>query len=566
MNELVCAWDVETDGLNGELLAVSWATPDSDPEIRGPEALEDFFTTLERYPSPFVWYAHNAQYDWRYILPELVKRYSCEFFTRSGTDIFAIKCTTDCGSVIDMRDSYAVWEGSLKSLLEAFAPNTPKLSLDFSKEVFDITNPRHADYSLRDAEGLQIAMTNYRTQFAELFECGLGFTSAGSAQKAWRKTLSEPFYCLSRNLEEQLREAYYGGVVFLTSNQLHENCKTFDINSSYPAGMITSGVPYGHPIRKTQLDFSRPGFWWVTVRAPENLPIPVLPARDDNGVTRWPLGTFETAVSSIELAFAIEVGYDIISVSHGIVFEKLVKPFDTFINKCRSIRLSPTATDAHKLTAKMMQNSLYGKFGTKVERREIIAANPDEQDCVGYELLEDLPLYCQWVDDEQTLRMVQWAAWITAEARVRLLRAAYAGGAEAVLYGDTDSLTVTEAFNVSALDVGAEYGQWKLEKVWKAFRPHAPKVYAGILENGDVVGRAKGMPRKIMGAEQYKKILHNLSFESVYDNVPSLFSIVRGKAKVGSGTERKLRTLTDLTNSRNWISDNGKIIARTMET
>lgn len=561
--EIPCAWDTETDGLNGELLALSYATPDSTG-LCDPDNLAPFFEMLERYPYPHVWYAHNAQYDWRYILPQLLKRYGhkCTFYNRSDADIFAIRCRIDDDRYIDMRDSAALWQGSLKTLLSTYAPDTPKLDLDFSKTIFDIQNPEHRAYAIRDAEGLRLAMIGYRKTFHDLFSSHLGFTTAGSALKAWRQTQDRPHFCLSRAMEKELQRAYFGGLVFLTDNIPHEHCETFDISSSYPAAMLIDGVPHGRPIKTKTLRFDKPGFWRVVVQAPHNIRVPILPTRDEDNITRWPSGCFETMVSSIELALAIKHGYKIREVKYGFTFDGIIKPFDHFVNKCRHIRQTTDKKSAQHQTAKLMQNSLYGKFGTKFVRKEIFAADPYEQDCSQYELLPGLDLYAQLVDDEQTNRMVHWAAWITAAARVRLLDAAYSGGVEHVLYGDTDSLTVTQEFNRAALSIGTDYGQWQSEKIWAVFRAHAPKVYAGIYEDGTIIGKAKGLPKKAIKPEHFQAIYQDLPFALLYDSVPKLTAIIKGREKVGAGVKKQKRHLTDITASKNWQVDHGKIRPR----
>jgi len=562
--EIPCAWDTETDGLNGSLLALSYCAPDTAGLLE-PDQLESFFMVIESHPYPHVWYAHNAQYDWRYILPQLLARYDCQFLNRTDNDIFAIRCMIrgGDGDHIDLRDSAALWAGNLKSLIATFAPHLPKLELDFNKVTFDIHNPAHRAYAMRDAEGLMHAMIGYRKVFADLFGCHLGYTSAGSAMKAWRKTIEKPFYCLSRGLEEKLREAYYGGLVFMTDNNPHNNCQTFDINSSYPASMLDFGVPYGRPVITKRLTFDKPGFWHVTVEAPDPLLIPILPTHDAQGVTVWPSGTFITKVASCELELALKHGYKIHAVHNGILFPEIIKPFDKIIGHCKHLRETNDKESPLSITAKLMQNSLYGKFASKFERKEIFYADPYNEDCADYELLEGLDLYTKIVDDQQTLRMVHWSAWITAQSRVRLLTAAYTGGAAHVLYGDTDSLTVTKDFNTSKISIGSDYGQFKLEKTWALFRAHAPKVYAGVLSNGECVGKAKGLPRKIMGASEYRNIIDNKPLLIHYESVPSLTSIIKGKEQSGFGTKKRHRGLTNLAMSRNWVEGkNGKISAR----
>ena len=92
-----------------------------------------------------------------------------------------------------------------------------------------------------------------------------------------------------------------GGLVFLTSIAEHENCKCYDINSSYPDRMRECGVPYGAATKVKNIVPGKPGIYRVRVSAPWNLRIPILPLRDAKGLVRWPCGEFETTVFSAAL-------------------------------------------------------------------------------------------------------------------------------------------------------------------------------------------------------------------------------------------------------------------------
>ena len=563
--EIPCGWDTETDGLNGALLALTWSAPDTTGFIE-PDGLEAFYQCLESHPYPHVWYAHNAQYDWRYILPDLLKRYQCTFLNRTESEIFAIRCQIDENHYIDMRDSMALFPSSLDDFASIFAPDTPKLKLDLSKIRFNPNDSYHRQYALRDAEALRLSLERFRATFHNLYGCYPGFTTAGTSLKAWRKTLNKKYYCLPRKTEEYLRLGYYGGIVFLTDDNIHEGAITYDINSSYPAAMVQYGVPYGRAVSTNRLRFDVPGFWDLEIDA-GTVRIPILGSKDSRGNTYWPSGIFRSIVSSCELSFALEHGYKIRKVFGGVVFRDIIKPFDNFVSHCRQLRFdNPDSKSPLNIVAKLMQNSLYGKFASKFIRKEIFAADPFGEDCRDYEYLEGMNLWAKLIDDYQTNRMIHWSAWITAQARVNLLRAAYAGGVDHVIYGDTDSLTVAPGFVMPDHMIGSEYGQFKVEKRWVLFRAHAPKVYAGILEDGSIVGKAKGIPRKIITDANYRQIIDNSRFSVDYESVPKLTSILKGQETFGTGTVKHVRSLTNLEFSRNWERHHdGKISARPME-
>jgi hypothetical protein len=150
------------------------------------------------------------------------------------------------------------------------------------------------------------------------------------------------------------------------------------------------------------------------------------------------------------------------------------------------------------------------------------------------------------------------AAWITANARLHLFRAIYAGGAEHVLYCDTDSMTVSPEFDHEKVSRGTTYGQFKVEKTWKRFRAIAPKVYAGELEDGTWAGACKGLPHKLVDWHQI--YANETAVKIDYRTLSSLSSFLKtGKNREARGASR---SITSIENVKGWEKVNGKIRPR----
>lgn len=564
-SEIILAWDTETDGLNGALQCITYDDAINPQLLSGPFMVEDFCNVLLQHPYPAVWYAHNAQYDWRYILRHLIaQNYHIEFLNRTDSDIFQVtiwhsKPTGDKKNdkLIPrtvMRDSMAIFPGTLADLVKYYAPGHKKLDIDLEHIRFDVNNATHQWYAINDAIILRHAMNGLNQTFSNIFGCQPALTTAGSSLKAWQNTLGdeEEYFSLSTAQEEFIDNAYYGGLVFLTDTKAYENCKTYDINSSYPSQMLYHDLPYGRVFEVTEIMPGKLGFYRVQVQAPDNLIVPILPSRDDKGNMQWRGGTFESTVSSIELQFALEHDYILLDVIEGVIFDDAVKPFDRFIGACKSLRKKYKGTAVEEL-AKLMQNSLYGKFGARRVRQQVYIpleeADLEHGQCVD----GDLGIWCREVMDLQMPRMPAWAAWITAQARLDLLRAIYSVGVQHVLYGDTDSITVKATANTDRLPQHeSEYGYYKHEKTWDVFQAIAPKVYVGKI-NGKITGKVKGIPRKYLTAQYLQTILESGNAPVVhYESVPKLTAILKGKAEAGNGTQGRKRGLSDLRKSQNW--------------
>lgn len=555
----VGAIDVETEGLGGKLLMVQWGIFDDIKVATGPDMVATMFAEVLQYPKPVVWYSHFAQYDWRYFLDFFLEmEYPIEIGMRTDTDIYEIRISNGDGDTIILRDSYALWNSPLEKLASTFCPEIPKLSIDIAH--FDPTDPEHIAYAKRDIEILLKGMPRLFDLIAEHFSVVAGPTTAGTALKAWQRSLGPEDIFNSSEYgaqEEFIRQAYYGGLVFLTHNKAVENAVTLDINSSYPAVMDDLGVPYGRIAVSDDYMSGLPGIYRCRVRAPENLIVPILPARDAKGRMRWYKGEFDTCVTNQELIFAAKHGYEILEIYEGICFEKMVFPFSDFIGHCKLLRKVFKGMSTEML-AKLLQNALYGKFGTRRQRlRMMQAAMMTDEDYIGAMPYDKEGMwYVKKEIDVEMRCLPQWAVFITAHARLRLLSTVYKIGPENVIYGDTDSITFKKGFEHLA-DIGDDYGQWKLEKEWSIFKAIAPKVYVGILADGKYKGAAKGLPRKGITDDNWKELLEDGKSSATTMSLSSLRVTMKSGVKPA---HELIRQSSDLRNSSNFqAGENGEV-------
>ena len=567
---LPLSFDTETDGLGGAILCITAYDFSDEHYYDGPSMVADFFALLIQFPYPFIWYAHNAQYDWRYFMEYIREnKILCDISMRNETDIYQIKLFID-GEKIVMRDSLALFPGTLRQFADCFTPEIPKMSIDFDAgERFNPDNPDHRAYALRDTAILRRGLPRFNAMLQRHFGVSMGHTTAGTAMKAWQASLPETdYYDVSvwGEQEEFIREGYYGGMVFLTRTDIIRNAETFDINSSYPDVMCRKGVPWGQCLSSDNWRGDRMGIFRVRVRTPSDLIIPILPHRDERGSMRWNAGEFDTVVTNAELQFAEQHGYEILEVYEGICWERRIFPFNAFVDKCKTIRTQFKGKPEETL-AKLMQNSLYGKYGSRRERLTVFCADSedDDENLIGSLPLDDEGYWYIKKEFAEDLRCIpSWAVFITAHARLHLLETVYAIGPENVIYGDTDSLTVLPGFS-DYFDCGQDYGQWKKEKVWREFRALAPKVYAGILDDGRYKGAAKGLPKKKMGDDEWTHLLAGDRVSVDYVTLPSL-RVAMSKGVMPAKPISRIST--NIQNAENWTLQGDRVrpkIARVKE-
>lgn len=558
---IVAAFDTETDGLGGELLSVQWGIFGEVRVDTSPDKLRNFFEEIMQYPLPVVWFGHFAQYDWRYMMDYIAEnKLPVEVSMRTDNDVYQITIKGPNGKVV-MRDSYALWNSKLEKLATSFCPELPKLELDFETTKFDINNPDHIAYAKRDVMILLVGLPRFFSMLNKHFDINPNGTFASTSLKGWQKSLpADVKYNTSKLDAEELfiRQSYYGGLVFLTDTRKHNDCETFDLNSSYPASMCEYGVPFGRAISTRDYCVDNMGIYHVRISAPHDLKIPVIPARDQKGGMRWYRGAFDTVCTNRELIFATKQGYTLENIYSGIVFEETIYPFNDYIEMCKRIRKEYKGGPEEYL-AKFMQNSLYGKFGSRRERLRVMSVHSmDEDDFLGATPYDDSGRwYIKKEIDSEMRCNPSWAVFITAHSRLRLLQAAYSIGVENVLYGDTDSLTVKAGTAKGIIETGDDYGQWKLEKEWSVFRAVAPKVYSGILKDGKMVGAAKGLPRKNLTDRHWRELLEDGATSAQAYSLASLRVTLKSGVKPA---EILMRHSSDLRNSSNFeLLPNGAV-------
>ncbi len=517
--------DVETDGLRGPLLywtATCEHRRDAGlPPVTGrtAEALWRHLTAHNSHGDSgreHVWWAHNGgSYDYLYLLPPARAAVASGAIvtpiTRADAIIGYRVQTGQAGHRhrTDLRDSYALLPASLRSLAASFAPELPKGDIGLSDGVvFDPDDPAHREYAARDSDALLAVLTGYRAILAERFGVLPSWSAAGTAMRAWRGMLGEASYAAPPAEAAALaRAGYYGGMVRVGSLREHRDMVTVDVNSMYPYVMRRHGVPDGHPAPVRAYRPGRPGFYRIRVTVPRGEPWTFIAYRDPAGVLAWPTGTFSTIVTSDELARALARGYRV-EVLAGWAYPRLAYPFGLFVDAVEGLR---SMGGAASVVGKIIGNGLYGKFGSRPVHDDwmLSAARPgpdwmppafdaaDPEAAAAYAGL--------WVRRDQPLNAdylrPDWAAWITAHARLTLAEYADAIGPEAIVYADTDSLTFpADRLSLVADRIGSRFGQVKVEHRWRRFRVYAPKVYEGLDADGATVRKAKGIPRALIAA------------------------------------------------------------------
>lgn len=453
-----------------------------------------------------VVYAHNGgNFDAVFILKCLLSNfpeYSAEIIPSQST---ILKLTiTKTGEKFKwvFLDSARTLPDKLNNLAKCFLG---KEKVDFGGNYDDLPqNPLRYDYLRSDCV---LLWDTLKTAFDKL-EHDIGgrvsISAASTALATFRNTYQdrELFDC-GEHANTLARSAYYGGrcEVFRQAfkGSYHEPLNCFDVNSMYPWAM-SKGMPINVIV------YSVIPMWWkddscgfldCTVDV-KDCHIPVLPFRQ-NGKLIFPTGKFRGVFSTVELRLAIELDQLETMEVHDSVFYQTAPIFATYVEELYWLRNkeNPQYNEATAKIAKLLLNSLYGKFGSS-EERETIHVRPTMDFIIERGLLpmpspitSDCYIEKTKVNADYMLPAI--AAWVTSLSRARLCRGLIEAG-ESAYYCDTDSIYTTG----QVTDIGPLLGQFKNEYPRDPICEAsfiAPKVYCYRHASGKITNRAKGFSR-----------------------------------------------------------------------
>jgi DNA polymerase type B, organellar and viral len=536
----IAAFDTETKGLDGPLL-LSQLYVEDWPDARVFPTADDLLACIFAMPHKVlrktIFYAHNAEYDWRYLINGISKfaGYKVDCRERAAGKFYELRILNsniltpkgEPSLVTRFRDSMAFYAFSLKKFTENFADKEfKKLDIGLgSGTTFNPKNKAHIDYAKNDVKGLVSAIKNFDKAIWMEYKVHVQATSSSTAYQAWLRTIPEGTYYdrQSPTTEAFLRKCYHGGVVSLNAllRKEYSEIRPYDINSSYPASMKL-GVPKGKGVLTYEYQEGLPGFYHVIATVPDDAILPIVPFRSDKGQLAWQTGNFDSYLSSIEIEYCKTLGCKF-EVKKGVFFpEGLCQPFNLFVNRCEILRLQYKG-EPTEIVIKLMQNSLYGRFGMREDGRECTVdfeGQPDDMEAIfNPETNETIPhAYYKNVIRETEYMLPHWAAWITANSRILIDRATEAAGRENVVYRDTDSVHVAGPITpeLEALR-GTAYGLLKAEGIKRNVCYHAPKCYTYTDEKGIKQATYKGIPHNLLdmpkqGDKQYDEKLRARTF------------------------------------------------------
>lgn len=361
-----------------------------------------------------------------------------------------------------------------------------------------------------------------------------------------------------------------------------ENVNAYDVNSLYPSVMKFNDMPVGTPqyfefsefieINNLKKIFNNPfGFFEVEITTPENMNRPIFQTKvkTNNGIrTVAPLGTWTDIIFSEEMFKYLEYGYKF-KVKRGYLFEK-DNIFKYYVDELYLIKQSHNKDHPMYLIAKLLMNSLYGRFGMSDNLNNHVIVNNNELNNLFEHLNSKNAHFTEIIDfnNGKTLLTIKFddinqstlsnrdisipiAAAVTSYSRIFMSQ--YLSNPDLkILYTDTDSIYTQEKLPNSV--VNNELGGWKLEQTFKEVVFIAPKVYGGITNDGKEITKVKGFKNKISFNELKPLLIREEKIKLKQDKW--FKSVSEGNIKI----KQNIYTLAPTENKRKLIIEKDIII------
>ena len=336
---------------------------------------------------------------------------------------------------------------------------------------------------------------------------------------------------LSGQIAKDIRQGYTGGAVdmYIPKSKAGVKIKCYDVNSLYPSQMESQLMPVGIPTlfkgNIRLIDHKAFGFFYCNIIAPDKLKHPILQTHvmTNNGIrTMAPLGQWSDMLFSSEMDNAIKYGYKF-EILWGYTF-KSENVFKNYVDFLYNLRLIYPKSDPMNFIAKILLNSLYGRFGMDDNFTEVNVIHKDyiadfESKFMDNILsIEDLGEYklviCKLneINEKATHNVsIGIAAAITAYARIHMSQ--FKNNPKINLYySDTDSIYTDSDIDESLIDAKI-LGKLKLENISEKAIFLSPKVYLLKLESGELIYKVKGLKHEVeLRLEDFEKLLNKNAF------------------------------------------------------
>lgn len=494
--------------------------------------IEDFIEFCKDKKCNYTLYFHNLKFDSEFIFQYLLNNsYTCVKDKKEATDHTFTTLISDTNQIysieiyfevndkkvnkVTIYDSLKILNFSVQQIAKDFNLPIQKLELDYDtpRPIGHELTPHEIDYIRNDVEIMSRAL-DY------MFTSGLNKMTIGADALADYKDILSNFKhyfpVLPMEIDKDIRQAYRGGFTYLNPKYKEKTTGAgwvLDVNSLYPSVMYENPMPFGEPVffeGKYEDDKLYP-LYVQTISVSFDIKrnhIPTIQLKNNRdfiptdyiSTTHGDIVTLTLTNVDLDLFLS---HYDIhyIHYHSGWKFKAIKGLFCSYIDKWTNVKINSkkTGNSAMYRIAKLMLNSLYGKFGL----------NPNIRS--KYPVLQDngILTYAFYEKETRDPIYIPVAAFITSYARLKTISTSQKIkeysinnlGEDLYVYSDTDSIhTLIRDENILKQFVDIDdyrLGAWKLESTFVKGRYLRAKSYIELSEDNKLNCTVAGLPKNL---------------------------------------------------------------------
>lgn len=498
--------------------------------------IKTFFEFISK--QSYKLYFHNLKFDGSFIVDYMLrngfvftdnKKLQPKDFTWLVDDMGQWYSITICHKRLNKRiikteivDSLKILNFSVDTIAKKFLnEEISKLEIDYDKyrkEGHELTEQEKA-YLGNDT--LIMARAIKKCHEMNLYK----MTTASNAYNYFKDTTPKSVWAyqfpeLDEEQDAFIRKSYKGGYVYVKKgceSKTYYNITTYDVNSLFPSVMYYEPLPYGRGIKfkgKPEKDHLKCfPLYVVHITCIFKLKDKHLPTIQIKKSSRFVESEYlENSLNEIVDLYLTNVDlklffehYDVwcLKWHGGYYYRAKHGMFTSYIDFWYEMKKNEEG--AKREFAKLMLNSLYGKFGSKIDKPQIKPELSDK-DC--------LRLAPTGIIEHVKPKYIPIATFITAYARYKTISSAQKCY-DTFLYADTDSIhtTASDKEIERVLDVDPKrLGAWKNEGTAKRGKFLRAKTYMKEYENGKYDIKCAGMPKNVKSMVTWDEFVRGATF------------------------------------------------------
>lgn len=421
---------------------------------------------------------------------------------------------------VTIYDSFKIMPLSVASLSKAYGIAESKGELDYTayREPGHILTQEEKDYISGDVRIVAQALEQFLTENLTKMTAGSNALNSYKKSLGGNKKFRKVYPVLDMDTDQFIRKAYRGGWTYCNpeiAGKVIDSGLVFDVNSLYPSVMYNEELPLYEPLwfdGEPEEDLRHP-LWVACATLRFKIKDNHLPCIQLKGNSRFVATEYLTDSKGLVTMTFTNVDFELYQENYDIEVVEWHGGFKFCSNKYQfreyidywteqKIQAGKDGNAGKRSIAKLMLNSLYGKFATRLE---IISRRPMLVD----DVLKFIPL-------EPEIREPVYlpvGVFVTSYARAKTVRAAQSVY-DRFLYADTDSLHIKGLEIPDILDVDDfELGKWAHESTFDKAKFLRAKCYIEHeVGKDDLTVHVSGLPIRCHD----QVTVENFGFGAVY--------------------------------------------------